>query len=106
MRRPKSLHKYQILRDSQGQDSHYFSLGFHYFYTQFYTHVSADLKVLMDCSDGGVETNMVHWLCRRKNWLVFVMGTVTVSEEPMMDGVFVTAFQFVREARFVVVWRI
>jgi len=46
-----------------------------------------------------------HWLCRRKNWLVFVMGTVTASEEPMTDGVFVTALQFAGETRFVVVWR-
>jgi hypothetical protein len=103
MRRPKSLQKYQILHASQGLDSHYFSLGFHDFYTQFYTHVSADMKMRVDCSDGGVETNVVHWLCRRKNWLVFVIGTVTASEEPMMDGVFVTALQFVWEARFVVV---
>jgi hypothetical protein len=34
-----------------------------------------------------------------------VMGTVTASEEPMIDWVLVTAFQFVREVRFVVVWR-
>jgi hypothetical protein len=42
MRRPKSLQKYQILRASQGLDSHYFSLGFHPFYTQFYTQSNAD----------------------------------------------------------------
>jgi hypothetical protein len=31
------------------------------------------------------------------------MGTVTAAEEPMIDGVLATAFQLVREVRFVVV---
>ena len=37
MKRPNSLRLYLILRASQALGDHYFSLGFHYFYTQFYT---------------------------------------------------------------------
>jgi hypothetical protein len=42
MRRPKSLEQYQILRASQALGGHYFSIGFHYFYTQFYTQSNAE----------------------------------------------------------------
>ncbi|HEY3914646.1 MAG TPA: hypothetical protein VGN61_09190 [Verrucomicrobiae bacterium] len=42
MRRPKSLGGYRILRGSQELGSDYFSLGFHCFYTQFYTQPNAD----------------------------------------------------------------
>jgi hypothetical protein len=37
MWRPKSHAKYQTLRASQALGGQFFAIGFHYFYTQFYT---------------------------------------------------------------------
>ena len=42
MRRPNSLRMYQVFRVSQTPGSDYFSQGFDYFYTQFYTQPNAD----------------------------------------------------------------
>jgi len=55
MRRPNSLLKYQILRGSQELARHYFSIGFHYFYTQFYTQPNPDSMSRFEGKGRGIE---------------------------------------------------
>jgi len=62
MKRPNLLKLYLILQASQALGGHYFSLGFHYFYTQFYTQLN--VGVLQLCKRQSLINPLFPWrLC-------------------------------------------